>query len=200
MVLLKYRSQIPPETGIFDADNGLEMPRPLTRNTGKYSLTMYLHRPSRTGGIMDYRAKLDLTGKLALVTGAGQGIGAAIAEALAMTGAEVICTDILPDRAEATAGELRAQGLAARAEALDVTDSAAIGVRHLAPDGSESSSDTPLAWPANLVSLGHVALPFPPDDPVYGFIPGSGHNGVPSIGSWLLRKTGRLKPALRTAA
>lgn len=66
-------------------------------------------------------------------------------------------------------------------------DSAAIGVRHLAPDGSESSSDTPLAWPANLVSLGHVALPFPPDDPVYGFLPGSGRNGVPSIGSWLLR-------------
>lgn len=75
---------------------------------------------------MDYRARLDLTGRLALVTGAGQGIGAAVAEALAATGAEVICTDILRDRAEATAGALRAQGYAARAEALDVTDSAAI--------------------------------------------------------------------------
>ena len=40
---------------------------------------------------------------------------------------------------------------------------------------------------ANLVSLGHVALPFPPDDPVYGFVPGSGRDGIPSIGSWLLR-------------
>jgi alpha-beta hydrolase superfamily lysophospholipase len=66
-------------------------------------------------------------------------------------------------------------------------DTAAINVRHLAPDGSENTRDPGLAWPSTLVSLGHVALPFPPDDPVYGFIPGSGHNGIPSIGSWLLR-------------
>jgi hypothetical protein len=46
---------------------------------------------------------------------------------------------------------------------------------------------TALAWPASLVSLGHVALPFPADDPVYGFVPGSGRDGIPSIGSWLLR-------------
>src|SRR5690606_10290750 len=65
-------------------------------------------------------------GRLALVTGAGQGIGAAIAEALAGTGAEVICTDIQRDRAEATASDLTAKGFAARAKALDVTDSAAI--------------------------------------------------------------------------
>ena len=52
---------------------------------------------------MDYRKKMDLSNKLALVTGAGQGIGAAIAEALAATGAEVICTDILLDRATTTA-------------------------------------------------------------------------------------------------
>lgn len=43
------------------------------------------------------------------------------------------------------------------------------------------------SWPANVVSLGHVALPFPPDDPVYGINPGSGRDGVPSIGSFLLR-------------
>ncbi len=66
-------------------------------------------------------------------------------------------------------------------------ETATISIRHLAPDGTESSREPGLAWPSNLVSLGHVALPFPPDDPVYGFIPGSGHNGVPSIGSWLLR-------------
>jgi len=62
-----------------------------------------------------------------------------------------------------------------------------VGIRRVAPDGSETRHESRLAWPNNLVSLGHVALPFPPNDPVYGFIPGSGHNGIPSIGSWLLR-------------
>ena len=65
--------------------------------------------------------------------------------------------------------------------------SLAIGVRHLAPDGTSTSRDTGLAWPASIVSLGHVALPFPAHDPVYGFSAGSGHGGIPSIGSWLLR-------------
>ncbi len=64
---------------------------------------------------------------------------------------------------------------------------AQVNVRHLAPDGTESFRDTGLNWPVSVVSLGHVAMPFPPDDPVYGFIPGSGRAGIPSIGSWLLR-------------
>ncbi len=75
---------------------------------------------------MDYGAKLHLDGRLALVTGAGQGIGAAVAEALAATGAEVVCTDRLRDSAEATAAALMALGYRARAEVLDVTDTAAI--------------------------------------------------------------------------
>lgn len=75
---------------------------------------------------MNYRDKLDLTGKTALVTGAGQGIGAAIAEALAETGARVVCTDILRERAEATARYLDTKGHHARAEVLDVTDTAGI--------------------------------------------------------------------------
>ena len=62
-----------------------------------------------------------------------------------------------------------------------------IAVRRLAPHGAAELRATALDWPANLVSLGHVALPFPPDDPVYGFLPGSGRDGIPSIGSWLLR-------------
>lgn len=75
---------------------------------------------------MNYQQRLDLTGKLALVTGAGQGIGAAIAHALAATGAEVICTDLIAERAEATAQDLRAEGLLAQARHLDVTDTAGI--------------------------------------------------------------------------
>lgn len=44
-----------------------------------------------------------------------------------------------------------------------------------------------LSWPALLVSVGHVALPFPPRDPLYGYEAGSGANGTPSIGSWSVR-------------
>jgi hypothetical protein len=57
----------------------------------------------------------------------------------------------------------------------------------LAPGKPVETVPTGLAWPSDLVSLGHVALPFPPDDPVYGIRPGSGRNGVPSLGSLLLR-------------
>lgn len=46
---------------------------------------------------------------------------------------------------------------------------------------------TDLSWPPSLVSVGHVSVPFPPNDPLYGYLPGSGANGVPSIGSWMLR-------------
>lgn len=75
---------------------------------------------------MNYRQQQDLSGKLALVTGAGQGIGAAIAEALAATGAQVVCTDIRLEAAEATAKRLQSLGGLARAAFLDVTDSSAI--------------------------------------------------------------------------
>jgi hypothetical protein len=82
--------------------------------------------------------------------------------------------------------------LGPRGYTLDIVRNAApdsdlVQVRRLAPDGGETLRATALRWPAGLVSLGHVALPFPPDDPAYGFIAGSGHAGLPSIGSWLLR-------------
>jgi len=62
-----------------------------------------------------------------------------------------------------------------------------VSVRRLTPDGSVSVRETDLQWPETLVSLSHVAMPFPPDDPVYGLNPGSGRDGIPSIGSWLFR-------------
>ena len=68
----------------------------------------------------------DLRGRRALVTGAGQGVGVAVAAALAEAGAEVVVNDLVAERAEAAAGELRAQGLAAVAAAFDVTDHAAV--------------------------------------------------------------------------
>ncbi|MGH6624183.1 MAG: hypothetical protein ACREBN_09435, partial [Burkholderiaceae bacterium] len=81
----------------------------------------------------------------------------------------------------------------ARRYKLDVVGNASpdtfeVVLRTYAPGQAKAAERSlPLAWPSNVVSLGHVALPFPPDDPVYGFLPGSGANGVASLGSWLLR-------------
>jgi NAD(P)-dependent dehydrogenase (short-subunit alcohol dehydrogenase family) len=63
-----------------------------------------------------------LAGKQALVTGAGSGIGAAIAETFARAGAEVLVTDRDGSTAEATAGRIVAAGGRARAQPLDVTN------------------------------------------------------------------------------
>lgn len=63
-----------------------------------------------------------LTGKLALVTGAGRGLGAAIADGLAQHGASVILTDIDHENVEAQAESLRKKGFKAAALPLDVTD------------------------------------------------------------------------------
>ena len=53
---------------------------------------------------------LDLTGKVAIVTGAGQPAGAAVARALAAAGARVAISDLNPDRIARLAAELRAAG------------------------------------------------------------------------------------------
>jgi 2-hydroxycyclohexanecarboxyl-CoA dehydrogenase len=62
-----------------------------------------------------------LIGKAALVTGAAQGIGRAIATRLAEEGAKVAIADIQEDGAASTAAELTSAGLQARAVTLDVT-------------------------------------------------------------------------------
>jgi alpha-beta hydrolase superfamily lysophospholipase len=45
-----------------------------------------------------------------------------------------------------------------------------------------ASQDLGMKWPENFYSLSHVALPFPPDDEVYGFEPASGQEPYPQIG------------------
>ncbi|HJU29151.1 MAG TPA: 3-oxoacyl-ACP reductase family protein, partial [Candidatus Binataceae bacterium] len=62
-----------------------------------------------------------LGGKVALVTGAAQGIGRAIASRLAQEGAKVALADIQEDVAAKAASELKSAGLQACAVKLDVT-------------------------------------------------------------------------------
>ncbi len=63
-----------------------------------------------------------LGGKVAVVTGAGSGIGRAVAEALAGGGAHVIAADLIQARAEETAYAIRQTGGSAAAAAADVSD------------------------------------------------------------------------------
>jgi NAD(P)-dependent dehydrogenase (short-subunit alcohol dehydrogenase family) len=64
----------------------------------------------------------DLTGRTALVTGAGQGVGAGIARLLAGQGATVVVNDYVPERAQDTVDAVRAAGGSASGAPFDVTD------------------------------------------------------------------------------
>src|SRR5215210_698459 len=66
-----------------------------------------------------------LDGKLALVTGAGRGIGRAVALALADSGAELLLNSRTPSELEQVASEIASRGGRARPLPFDVTDSAA---------------------------------------------------------------------------
>ncbi len=66
--------------------------------------------------------KQELDGKVAIVTGAGHGLGAMTARALAGVGAKVAVNDINPDRAEKVAQGIRAQGGEALGIAADVAN------------------------------------------------------------------------------
>jgi NAD(P)-dependent dehydrogenase (short-subunit alcohol dehydrogenase family) len=70
-----------------------------------------------------YLEKYHLGGRTALVTGGGQGIGFACAQALGEAGARVILGELLPDRGEEAASKLRSLGIEAHATELDVTQS-----------------------------------------------------------------------------
>jgi glucose 1-dehydrogenase len=69
---------------------------------------------------------LDLSGRVAVVTGAGGGIGSAIALSLGSAGARLVLIDQNEASCKATAETLRAKGIAAEAFGCDTTDAAAV--------------------------------------------------------------------------
>jgi len=69
---------------------------------------------------------LDLSGKVAVITGAGSGIGRGIALALARAGADIAASDIDLESARETAELVRALGRQALAERVDVRDGDAL--------------------------------------------------------------------------
>jgi NAD(P)-dependent dehydrogenase (short-subunit alcohol dehydrogenase family) len=70
-----------------------------------------------------YLEKLRLDGRIAVVTGGGQGIGAACARALGEAGATVLIAELKPDRTEASVAALRGLKIDAHGISLDVTKS-----------------------------------------------------------------------------
>jgi NAD(P)-dependent dehydrogenase (short-subunit alcohol dehydrogenase family) len=72
--------------------------------------------------MFDYRSMFDLSGKTALVVGAGSGIGEASAQGLAAFGARVVCADVSKEAADDTATDISKEGGETEAIELDMTD------------------------------------------------------------------------------
>ncbi len=99
------------------------------------------------------RASADLSGKIAVVTGAGSGIGRATARLLSAHGARVHVADVNEDSARAAAAEIEASGGSAVAHTVDVADPAA--VEALAASVFESERRVDILH--NNAGIGHAA-------------------------------------------
>lgn len=69
----------------------------------------------------------ELEGRVAIITGAGRGLGKAFGHALAAHGAHVVLADVDADAGDKAAVEIREAGGAASAFSIDVTDEEQVG-------------------------------------------------------------------------
>ena len=76
--------------------------------------------------MFDYKKLFDLTGRQALVVGAGSGIGEASAHGLAAHGAHVICGDLNLEAAQKVAADIKSTGGSAEALFFDMRDGEAV--------------------------------------------------------------------------
>jgi NAD(P)-dependent dehydrogenase (short-subunit alcohol dehydrogenase family) len=106
----------------------------------------------------------DLTGRVALVTGAGQGVGSGIALTLARQGATVAVNDLFADRAEATVATIVAEGHRGVAAPFDVTGYDAV-VAGCAQIAQEVGPVDILVNNAGIPTAGFPTVPFKDSDP-----------------------------------
>ena len=93
---------------------------------------------------------------IAVVTGAGSGIGRAIALGFAREGATLAVLDINGDTAAETAADIRAEGGKAQAFTLDITDR---GPAAPSPRRSPATSVRSRFWSTMPASTGATPLP-----------------------------------------
>jgi NAD(P)-dependent dehydrogenase (short-subunit alcohol dehydrogenase family) len=131
-----------------------------------------------------YLDKFKLTGKVAVVTGAGRGIGFAIADALSEAGALVVITDMDAASADAARDALRKKGRKAESAALDVTDPRAVEAAAAALNAAHGKVDI-------LVNNAGIAISFVPaetmDDLTFTRVMDVNVNGV----FWCCRAFGK---------
>lgn len=120
----------------------------------------------------------DLSGRVALVTGAGQGLGLEIADALALAGAHVVLNGRQAERLDAAAERIQGQGGTASPLPFDIADPDAVaaafervgsafasldilvsnvGIRHRFPLAEISADDLHHVLEVNLVAAFHLA-------------------------------------------
>jgi NAD(P)-dependent dehydrogenase (short-subunit alcohol dehydrogenase family) len=102
----------------------------------------------------------ELSGRTALITGAGQNVGAETARVLAGYGARVIVNDLFEDRAGTVVSEIRAAGGTAEPAVCDVTDLSAVAKMAAAVGQVDI-----LVNNAGIPVTGFSMLPFAEEDP-----------------------------------